>query len=42
MGLRCTLVSIFFGVYLDFYVFIFHDGYHNQQQAVPEVRQTHH
>jgi len=42
MGLQCTLKSIFFGVYLDFYVFIFHDGYFDQQQAVPKVRQSNH
>ena len=41
MVLRCTAGGTNFGAYLDFYVFIFHDGYHNQQQSVPGLRYAH-
>ena len=37
MVLQCTAGGINFVAYLDFYVFIFHDGNHNQQQSVPRL-----
>ena len=37
MVLQCTAGGTNFVAYLDFYVFIFHDGYHDQQQSVPRL-----
>jgi hypothetical protein len=41
MVLQCTAGGTSFVAYLDFYVFIFHDGHHNQQQSVPGLRYAH-
>jgi hypothetical protein len=41
MALQCTAGGTNFVAYLDFYVFIFHDGHHNQQQSVPRLRYAH-
>jgi hypothetical protein len=41
MVLQCTAGGTNFVAYLDFYVFIFHDGHHNQQQSVPRLWYAH-
>ena len=41
MVLQCIAGGTSFVAYLDFYVFIFHDGYYNQQQSVPRMRYAH-
>jgi len=38
MVLQCTAGGTNFVAYLDFYVFIFPNGHHNQQQSVPRLR----
>jgi hypothetical protein len=42
MVLQCTVGGTNFVAYLDFYVFIFPNGHHNQQQSVPRLRYAHH
>ena len=37
MVLQCTAEGTDFVAYLDFYVFIFPNGNHNQQQSVPRL-----
>jgi len=37
MVLQCTAGGTSFVAYLDFYVFIFPNGNHNQQQSVPRL-----
>jgi len=41
MVLQCTAGGTNFVAYLDFYVFIFPNGHHNQQQSVPRLRYAH-
>ena len=41
MAQHNMITNVLCGAYLDFYVFIFRDGSHNQQQAVPAVRKAH-
>ena len=37
MVLQCTAGGTNFAAYLDFYVFIFPNGNHDQQQSVPRL-----